>query len=144
MPEKKCMRCATLIPAEAKICPYCKDKLGSTTIICWAILVFLVVVAWIASLSTTTKPLFRTTQADEIWHKKYVLVKAMDEGTSKRDAFDKIEIGTPDRVEVTLDMKNAIAYRAALDLMPRFKEVGFRVLRLKSEGSDRCEDHKIE
>lgn len=30
MPEKKCKHCAMMIPKDAKICPYCRKKLGWT------------------------------------------------------------------------------------------------------------------
>jgi hypothetical protein len=62
--------------------------------------------------------------------------------------FDKVEIGTTDRVGITLNMRDPVAYELALkfmpQFMPQFKEVGFKVLRLKHNKFDRYEDHKIE
>jgi hypothetical protein len=81
---------------------------------------------------------------DETFHKKYVLVKSLDEATFKMGIFDKVEIGTTDRVGITLNMRDPVAYELALKFMPQFKEVGFKVLRLKYNKFDRYEDHKIE
>ena len=58
--------------------------------------------------------------------------------------FDKVEIGTTDRVGITLNMRDPVAYELALKFMPQFKEVGFKVLRLKHNKFDRYEEHKIE
>jgi len=104
----------------------------------------LILIVWVIWSIQNAQYAGKESKSDEIWHKKYVLVKAMDETTFKMGVFDKIEIGTPDRVEITLNMRDTIAYGVALDLMPKFKEVGFKVLRLKHKGSDRYEDHKIE
>lgn len=91
------------------------------------------------SKNSRTSPLSN----DDAWHKKYVLVKSMDDTTFKMGVFEKIEIGTSDRVEISLNMRDSVVYGVALDLMPKFKEVGFKILRLKDINSGRHEDHQI-
>ncbi len=51
MAEKKCPHCATMIPVEAKICPHCRKKQG-TSIIVWVI-VGLIVLYAIGKISGT-------------------------------------------------------------------------------------------
>lgn len=51
MAEKKCPHCATMIPAEAKICPHCRKKQG-TSMIVWVI-VGLIVLYAIGKISGT-------------------------------------------------------------------------------------------
>lgn len=43
MDEKKCPKCAMLIPKEAKVCPHCRKKFGMT----WPLKIFLIIVALI-------------------------------------------------------------------------------------------------
>jgi hypothetical protein len=149
-----CPECKKKISDNADSCPNCGYQLTPEKVAeiktkrqqaqkfrgigCLAVILIFVILYMIGSFSSDSQ------KSDEIWHRKYVLVKAMDETTFKMGVFDKIEIGTPDRVEITLNMRDRIASGVALDLMPKFKEVGFKVLRLKHKGSDRYEDHKIE
>jgi len=51
MAEKKCPHCATMIPAEAKICPNCRKKQGTSWIV-W-IIVGLIVLYAIGKISGT-------------------------------------------------------------------------------------------
>lgn len=153
-----CPECEKKISENADSCPNCGYKLipeklaeikkeeqrahKSRNIGCLVlILIILVMIGYFSSNSPKDSP--RSIE-DETFHKKYVLVKSLDDTTFKMGVFDKVEIGTSDRVEITLDMRNVTAYNLALKFMPQFKEVGFKVLRLKHNGFDRYEDYNIE
>ena len=73
---------------------------------------------------------------------KYIFVKALDETMYKEmgGIFNKVEIGTTDRVEITVDIRNKVYYGLAKKFAPKCKEAGFSVLRIKDSNSDRYED----
>jgi hypothetical protein len=84
-------------------------------------------------------------KSSDDFHKKYIFVKALDETMYKEmgGIFNKVEIGTTDRVEITLDIKNKVYYGLAQKLAPKCKEVGFTTLRIKDTHSDRYEDFPL-
>ncbi|MEI6243330.1 MAG: hypothetical protein WCP39_08030 [Chlamydiota bacterium] len=55
--EKKCKHCAMMIPKEAKICPHCRKKQGTSTAVgCLAIFILLMIFAAIIPFVTGNKP----------------------------------------------------------------------------------------
>ncbi len=79
---------------------------------------------------------------DEDFKRKYIFAKVLDE-TAYKDMggiFHKVEMGTTKRLEITLDMRDRMAYGVAKKLGPEVKKNGFEVLRIKDKSSDRYED----
>jgi hypothetical protein len=83
-----------------------------------------------------------TSKDDEDFKRKFIFAKHLDEIAYKDlgGIFSKVEVGTTKRIEVTLDMRDHMAYGVAKKLGPEMKEAGFEVLRIKDKNSDRYED----
>jgi len=82
---------------------------------------------------------------DEEWNRKYKFAKALDSTLYEMHLAKKVEIGTTQRLEITLNFGNGMAKGTILQdtLKSEIRNAGFKVLRLKDESSDRYEDYSL-
>lgn len=67
MEEKKCKHCAMMIPKEAKVCPHCRKKQGTSLAVgCLAIIVIIIFIGIISSIMSTGKKEINVAGADSM------------------------------------------------------------------------------
>ena len=118
-----CLECKKKISEKADRCPNCgsenvafiKWKRKQTNkflcIVCLTVILVFIIFYNITPDSTQTPNSTKSLDtSDDTFHKKYALVKGLDDEMYKKGYFDKIEMSGTDTVVITLNMRNGVAY----------------------------------
>ena len=71
-------------------------------------------------------------------HQKYIFAEDLHRDFG--GIFDKVKVGTANRIEITLDPRDRKAYEFAKELGSRMRKAGFTVLRIIDKNSGRYDD----
>ena len=114
--EKKCKYCAMMIPKEAKYCPHCRKRQGTSTgVKILAVLLFLFLIGFISSLSKTGSN-FSSTLSDRAFtawavHELFVKNALKAPGTAEfaPQSASKVETVGKDTYKITsyVDAQNS-------------------------------------
>lgn len=96
--EKKCKYCAMMIPKEAKVCPHCRKKQGTSGLV-WVLVIlffFFMIIAMITSVNSPTGGKTSTASSGKDFFFKCLDAYSDDaqicvKGELTRNSFDTVE-----------------------------------------------------